>query len=472
MHGNRLMGFLLLLFCVAVSETASSQPVRYNLAEKAWLDQHQVLRVGVVELTPPLLFYGGGKNPQGLVADYLRVLVLHLGLQLEVIRYPNLQDLLRGLREGDVDALGAWPVGLEAQEGIALTRPYLSLPLALYGTSELPESGLRGLAGSSLAVINGTGLDQMEKIAPGLNMHTAPTLEQGLRMAAQGDVHAYLGDVASAEYLLKRKSLDDLEQQFQLDMAYDLSLATQSSNTALLGLLQKGLDRFAPDEMQEIWNRWPGVERPYHYTSEIGLWWLWILLLVAWSAALVWSVNRYVLHKEQQYNYKLKRAIRRLQKREKALKEKLVSLNDKARTFQGLSRDQRQRLDLINHVLPSAAWVWHPESDQCQWDEHMYELFGQDPEAFSPTPDAILQQVHADDRQDVAALFETPQEEPESRLSFRLLLPNGEMRWLLDFSEFTADPSGEGEHRVGLCWDITDFVLDEELVIRPQQVES
>ena len=102
----------------------------------------------------------------------------------------------------------------------------------------------------------------------------------------------------------------------------------------------------------------------------------------------------------------------------------------------------------------------------------MYELFGQDPDKFDPSPDAILQQVHEDDRQGVETLFQKPGEARESRLSFRLLLPDGKVRWLLDFSEFTADTAGGEEHRIGLCWDITDFVLDDGQEPEAQSVES
>ncbi len=463
---------LLFLFCLSVSGVASSQQTRYNLSEKAWLDKHQTLRVGVVELTPPLLFYAGRKNPQGLVADYLRALVLHLGLQLEIKRYLNQEELLLGLREGEVDALGAWPVGLQDQEDMRLTRPYLTLPLALYGTSEAPASGLRGLQGKSLAVIDGMGLSQIKDIVPGLGVVTVSNLEQGLKQAAGGEVFAYLGDAASVDYLLKREPLDDLEQQLQLDMTHDVSLATLSSNAALVGLLQKGLDRFAQEELQEIWNRWPGVERPKHIAKDINSWWLWLVFILGWSVLLVWGVNRFVLHKEQVYVYKLKRAIRRLQKRERKLKEKLISLNDKARAYEGLSRSQRQRLDLINEVLPSAAWVWVPGSARCEWDDRMYPLFGQDKQQFEPTPEAILERVHEDDRPAVEALFQESGDVIESRLCFRLVLPDGEIRWLLDFSEFTDDQASGEEHRVGLCWDVTEFMADEAAHPRKQTVES
>lgn len=469
---NKLIHLLMLFAFLFFSGVAASQPARYNLSEKAWLDQHQTLRVGVVELTPPLLSYAGRKNPQGLVADYLRALVLHLGLQVDIVRYPNRDDLLRGLREGEVDALGAWPAVLEGQGELRLTRPYLSLPLALYGVSEVPAGGLRGLRGRSLAVIDESGLEQIKAIVPGLGVEPVASLEQGLNKAAGGEVFAFLGDAASVDYLLKRESFDDLALQRQLDMTYDLSLATLSGDVALIGLLQKGLDRFAQDELQEIWNRWPGVERPQDYANGVNLWWLWLLLFAGWSVTLVWGVNRYVLRKEHEYVHKLKRAIRRLQRREKALKEKLVGLNEKARAYQGLSRDQRQRLDLINQVLPSAAWVWAPGAAQCEWDDHMYALFGQDPEGFEPTPEAILEQVHEDDRPAVAALFESSQEGEESRLSFRLRMPDGAIRWLLDFSEFSEDEASGEAHRVGLCWDITDFMQSEPADPAEQSVES
>lgn len=468
----KLVHALLFLSLLGVSGFASSQPVRYNLSEKAWLDKHQTLRVGVVELTPPLLFYAGRRNPQGLVADYLRALVLHLGVQLEIVRYPNQGDLLRGLHANEVDAIGAWPVVMEDLDELRLTRPYLSLPMALYGISEVPISGLRGLQGQTLAIIEETGMEQVKSLVPGLGMVSVSSLDQGLKKAAGGEVFAYLGDAASVDYVLKRQDFDDLELQHQLDLTYDLSIATLSSNAPLIGLLQKGLDRIAQDELQEIWNRWPGVERPQTFANEVDLWWLWLLLLAGWSISLVWGVNRYVLHKEHVHVHKLKRALHRLQRREKALKEKLLSLNEKAKAYQGLSRDQRQRLDLINQVLPSAAWVWNPDAAQCQWDEQMYELFGQDPEQFEPTPEAILEQVHADDREAVAALFQKPEEEIESRLSFRLLMPDGEIRWLLDFSEFSDDQESGEEHRVGLCWDVTDFVLNERVDLRTQPVES
>jgi ABC-type amino acid transport substrate-binding protein len=472
MHKNLLIRYLLFVVCLLISGIADSQPLRYNLAEKQWLNQHQTLKIGVVELTPPLLFYAGGSSPQGLVADYLRAVALHLGLQLNIKRYPNRMELVQALQEGEVDALGSWVVGLGDTGGIIQSRPYLSQMLALYGVSEIPATGLRGLTGKPLAVLKDSNLESLENMEPGIEITPFETLKQVLQAAAHGEVYASLADVASVDYLMKRESFGDLEQQQQLDLTYDLALATRAADSELLSLLQKGLDRIAPDELQEIWHRWPGVERPSQYSAEISRWWLWIPLILLWSLFLVWSVYRYVVRKEQRHNTKQIKAIRRLQRRERALKEKLMILKRKSLEYRSKSRQQSHRLKLMDDVMPSAAWVWSPSSTSCQWDDAMFALYRQDPETFEPTTDAILALIYQEDKEGVASLFRQPEGESESRLSYRLVLPSGEIRRLLDFSYYSIDQESGEEQRIGLCWDVTDYHLSEEGVNPPQLVES
>jgi ABC-type amino acid transport substrate-binding protein len=474
MFNRKAIHHLFLLLCLLSPGLVSSQPMRYSMAEKQWLNQHPTMRIGVVELAPPLLSYAGSSNPQGLVADYLRAVALHLGLQLEITRYPNSAELNRALRDGAVDILGAWPPGAATTASVAFTRPYLTLPVALYGVTEVPATGLNSLRGEVVAVVEGSIWEELlHLIDPGLGVETFNTLEEALRAAADGRAFAYLGDAASADYLLKRTPIGDVELQQQLDLTYDLVLATRIGDAALLSLLQKGLDRIGPDELQEIWHRWPGVERPQQYSVDLPALWLWLPLLLAWSALLSWGVNRYVAQKENLRHAKMKRAIRHFQRREKRLKEKLLEFKRKMLGYKAESRLHRERLRLVDEVMPSAAWIWEPAAARCQWDEQMYALFRQDPEHFEPTPEAILDLVHEEDRDRVAALFRKSDEESELRISYRLFTPDGEVRWVLDFSNYSIDRTGDGgEQRVGLCWDVTDYLESELEELPMQQVES
>ncbi|MEJ2692194.1 MAG: transporter substrate-binding domain-containing protein [Candidatus Thiodiazotropha sp.] len=376
--------------------------------------------------------------------------------------------MANALLNGEVDVVGAWPIGWKPVGPVLLSRPYLSLPVALYGLSGVPSVGLPGLRDKTLAVLQGSVWEGVPQIAPGLQTSSYPSLERALQAAADGRAFAYLGDAARADYLLKRRSFGDLELQQQLDLSLDLALATRGGDVALLGLLQKGLERIVPEEMQEIWRRWPGVERPPQHGQEPPSMLLWVPLMLAWSALLVWGVYRYVTHQEHLRHAKLKLLIQRFQRREKRHKEKLQSLKRLTLEYQGETDRQRHHLNLMEEVLPSAAWVWEPAASQCQWDERMYDLYQQDPEEFEPTPEAILERVHEADRAQVAGLFRPPDGEEESRLSYRVALPDGATRWLLDFSYYSVDQATGAEQRVGLCWDITDYTRG----LSPETVES
>ncbi|MCW4230653.1 MAG: ABC transporter substrate-binding protein, partial [Candidatus Thiodiazotropha taylori] len=67
---------------------AVAQVSRYSLAEKAWLDDRQNLRVGVVEISAPILYFEAGQT-MGLAADYLRALAAKLGLNLDLVTYTS-----------------------------------------------------------------------------------------------------------------------------------------------------------------------------------------------------------------------------------------------------------------------------------------------------------------------------------------------------------------------------------------------
>jgi ABC-type amino acid transport substrate-binding protein len=464
---------LSILLCLFWATLASAQNLRFSLAEKAWLNNHQELRVGVVEQTPPILFFSGKNNPRGLVADYLRALAQHLGLQLNVTRYLDENALMLALKNGSVDVVGAAIMGEEGQKRLIYTRPYLNLQVALFAKDTLPKGGLNSLKRKVVSVVKGSVWEKdLPLIESGIEIRTQPNLEQALRSVAEGKAAAYLGDAASANYLLKRQEIGDIEEQQRLDFTLNIALATPASEPELQSLMQKGFDRINSDELQEIWHRWPGVERPVNYTAGLSTMLIWIPLLVVWTLLVAWGVRFAIMRMSEARIGKFKRAIRRLQRRERRLKEKLLQIKRKALEYRRNSRQNRLRLRLLEDVMPNSAWTWDPLLEMCQWDDGMFSLYQQDPESFKPTPAAILQCVHEEDREKVALLYEQQDGGGDQRLSFRIILPDGEVRWLLDYSHFGGSNGTRGGYRVGICWDISEYVGSSGMEAVEQQVES
>ncbi|MEJ2590429.1 MAG: transporter substrate-binding domain-containing protein [Candidatus Thiodiazotropha sp.] len=465
---------LAIALCLFWAGAVQAQPMRFSPAEKAWLNDHQRLRVGVVAQTPPIMFFSDKDNPQGLVADYMRALAQHLGLQLEISRFPDAAALMQALSSGVVDVIGAAVPGDEGQGLLIYTRPYLNLPVALFANEELAQGGgLDALRNKTIAVVDGGVWEKaLPLMEPSIRIRPQPSLEQALQSVADGAAFAYLGDAASANYLLRRREIGDVEERDRLPLTLDIALATPAGQPELQSLMQKGFDRIDSEELQEIWHRWPGVERPSSYSAGLPALLIWSPLLLGWTLLVGWAVRYETIRRLTQREGKFKRAIRRLQRREKRLKQKLLLLKRKALEYRGNDRQHRQRLLLLSDVMPNSAWVWDPAQAQCQWDDDMYRLFQREPGSFEPTPEAILQCVHAQDRERVAALFERQNTEEDLRFSFRLLLPDGSARWLLAYSHFSNGDGGEEDQRVGICWDITDYMTDPALETLVQPVES
>ncbi|MES9977853.1 MAG: transporter substrate-binding domain-containing protein, partial [Candidatus Thiodiazotropha sp. 6PLUC5] len=203
-----------------------AQVSRFNLAEKQWLDDHQNLKVGVVQMTAPVLYFEGGQA-MGLAADYLRALSSKTGLNLDIVKYNNSERLEQGLREGEIDLIGAMVHSASSSTDLHFSRPYLNLPAALYGKGKITAQGLADIAGGEIAVLAGSIWEEvLPHYLPGLRAKSFPTLDAALQSVLDGRIQVYLGDAASVDHLLKVGQFNGLTASQRLDLTLDIALVT------------------------------------------------------------------------------------------------------------------------------------------------------------------------------------------------------------------------------------------------------
>ncbi|MBV8470387.1 MAG: PAS domain-containing protein [Burkholderiaceae bacterium] len=104
------------------------------------------------------------------------------------------------------------------------------------------------------------------------------------------------------------------------------------------------------------------------------------------------------------------------------------------------------------------------------WDEQMFRLRGlsHDPQNLSgshPTGlDEILRMVHPEDRARIEQHLQHKLFESDSKAyDFRVVLPDGRVRWLASRSSVVCDEQGQLMRRIGLNWDITESRLSDQL---------
>ncbi len=452
---HRFLGLCLLGF-VFVSQVAA-QVARYNPAEKEWLAEHQSLRAGVVEMTPPILYFEGSQS-KGLAPDYLRALADKLGLQLEIRHFPDQEALLTALRNGEVDVIGAAIHSKNSPSYLIFSRPYLNLPAALFTTGRVADNELTALDGLEVSVVAGTVWeDGIPHLLPTLNIMAFNDLGQALQAVLSDRAQAYLGDTASVKYLIKTSGgYEGLKEMMRLDLTVDVALATLFSQPVLQSLLQKGLDRLSTEDMHNIWYNWEGVEAPVEQSSRALLYTFWGFFVLLWSLLLAWGVRVHSKKALAHHRTKTQRSIRRLRRRENLLKQKLVSMKQKTKRYHARTKSLRHQIEFLNEVMPSCAWSWDPSEASCHWDDEMYAMAGQERGEFNPDPAAIMNLVHEEDRGQIARLFDTD-DQGEIRISYRLLLADGRVRRVLDYSHYVPADSENPGRRVGICWDVDNF---------------
>ena len=132
-----------------------------------------------------------------------------------------------------------------------------------------------------------------------------------------------------------------------------------------------------------------------------------------------------------------------------------------ASTTQLMQSEQRRSLALAAGNMGS--WEWDRATGRYMWDEGQYRIFGVEPDDFLVTPENIRTRVHPDDWHNLQIGFEQMAKDGRThQLEFRVLRPDGQVRWCVGSAAATVDDNGRIIRVSGVTYDITDRKEAEE----------
>lgn len=115
-------------------------------------------------------------------------------------------------------------------------------------------------------------------------------------------------------------------------------------------------------------------------------------------------------------------------------------------------------------------WDWDPVHDVLTWDSVMYQLYGVQPEQFSGAVEAWAQTVHPDDRPFAERELQAAvRGEREYAIRFRVLWPDGSVRFIQAASRRFFDADGRVVRILGVNYDVTELVQTQQRLQAEQQ---
>lgn len=143
---------------------------------------------------------------------------------------------------------------------------------------------------------------------------------------------------------------------------------------------------------------------------------------------------------------------------------------EQTRSYEELREAQRKLLN-AQRLGRIGNWERNLRTGQGWWSDEVYELYGLAKEDFDPNADNVVGMIHPDDRSEYLRLREEATREGKPLdTEYRVVLPDGKLRWIHQHGETQTDSSGAAILRAGVVQDITARKLAEQAAARTTEL--
>jgi PAS domain S-box-containing protein len=153
---------------------------------------------------------------------------------------------------------------------------------------------------------------------------------------------------------------------------------------------------------------------------------------------------------------------------ERTVKQRTKSLESEVEEHKATAKLLHEALELFKQVAENIAdvfWVTDPGKTRVEYVSPAFEgLWGQTRQTLYTFPDIWLEGVHAEDRQRVAQATLEKQLTGAYDEEYRVVRPDGSLRWVHDRAFAVKNEAGEVYRIVGIAADITERKRHEHLL--------
>lgn len=144
----------------------------------------------------------------------------------------------------------------------------------------------------------------------------------------------------------------------------------------------------------------------------------------------------------------------------------VTNITDRKRVEAAL-QESKQRLDSILHSLEDVIWSIDAVTFETLYlNSSVVKVYGRPASDFFQNSNLWFEVIHPEDQPRVKAAIEALLTNGNQELEYRIIRPDGQVRWLLNRSHLIYDASGKAIRIEGIATDITDRKRMEKKLVR------
>ena len=391
---------------------------------------------------PPLSYLENGQA-RGFDVAVAQAVARAMGreIRIELMDWATARErVLNGSANGLLN-LGVSDARLEAW---SFTDPTLRHDFSLFVRSnELVIRGVTDLPGKRVGVAPGGFPEEFLKTQPRVGLVPIDSYDDGFEQLQRGTIDAMAADTWVGAYTIQHRGLTGIVVTGEPFATVNSGIAVRKGETALVAAINRAIREInANGELAKIREQWRPQEVVFVSRQRIQQYVY--LAIGAFAITLVVGLAVWVA----------------------TLKRQVVA----RRHAEAALAESNEHLGLALSSAEMGTWRWTAATDSATRDRNLSQMLGLDSDERPRALTDWFQQIHPEDRATAQAQFERAMQDHVSYSSeFRIVRPDGVVRWLRSQGRPYYDDKGRLEYMTGVALDITDRKIADEALRASQE---
>ncbi|KLN61744.1 hypothetical protein WH96_05430 [Kiloniella spongiae] len=251
--------FLAALFLVLIPLTQTAFAIDLTPAEKSWIEEHPVVRIGIDSDYAPYSFQKTEGSYRGIAPDFVRHIESETGLKFEIIPDLTWPEIIGGAKEKTIDVIATAVKTPNRDEFLNFSQIYINTPLVII--SQVGRRNIQhptDIIGKRVALVKDyTSTQRVLADYPDIVPVYVDTPLQGLQAVAIDDADAYVGVLGVSIYVAQEYGLVNLRVASKYDLRNNgQRFAVRKDWPELVGIIDKVLNEMPLRKKNRITSNW------------------------------------------------------------------------------------------------------------------------------------------------------------------------------------------------------------------------